>query len=136
MQQARGSKGASRSAVAFKSILFRIPLLMALLLAKSAYSYSGTATHFSALDIVTTLTSIQAVLARIGPLLSAVLFIVAGIFYALGQLFPPQKRATFQSTAFDIIIGAIIIAAISIASNGLAAASTNLLSNVTANVIS
>ncbi len=136
MQQARGSKGASRSAVAFMSILFRIPLLMALLLVKSAYSYSGTATHFSALDIVTTLTSIQAVLARIGPLLSAVLFIVAGIFYALGQLFPPQKRATFQSTAFDIIIGAIIIAAISIASNGLAAASTNLLSNVTANVIS
>ena len=136
MQQARGSKGASRSAVAFMSILFRIPLLMALLLVKSAYSYSGSATHFSALDIVTTLTSIQAVLARIGPLLSAVLFIVAGIFYALGQLFPPQKRATFQSTAFDIIIGAIIIAAISIASNGLAAASTNLLSNVTANVIS
>lgn len=85
------------------------------------------------LDIVSTLNFIQALLMHVGPILSAVLFIVAGVFFALGQLFPSHQRATFHSTAIDIIIGAIIVAVLSVAANGLAAASTQLLSNVSAN---
>lgn len=82
-------------------------------------------------SIMTTLNGVQGLLAQIGPVLSAVLFIVAGIFYAIGQLFPATKRANFHSTAIDILIGAVIVAVLSVASNSLALASTSLLSNLT-----
>ena len=66
-------------------------------------------------------------------MLSAVLFIVAGIFYAVGQLLPPSKRAMFHATTIDVIMGAVIVAVLSVASNGLAIASTHLLTNITVN---
>ncbi len=86
-------------------------------------------------DIVSTLNFVQSILTQIGPILSAVLFILAGIFYAIGQLFPTYKRATFHSASIDIIIGAIIVAVLSVASTGLAVASTHLLTNATANAL-
>ena len=70
---------------------------------------------------------------KVGPLLSAVLFVTAGIFYAIGQFFPSYKRASLHGMSIDMIIGAIVVAALSVASTGLAAASTNLLSNLTSN---
>ncbi len=85
------------------------------------------------LDILATLGQVQNLLMRIGPILSSVLFVVAGIFYALGQLFPSSKRANLHSAAIDIIIGAVIVAVLSVASTGLALASTHLLSNLTTN---
>ena len=88
------------------------------------------------LQIVTTLSSIKGILAQVGPILSAVLFIVAGVFYALGQVMPPDKRANFHSTAINIIIGAIVVGVLSVASTSLATASTHLLNNVTANSLS
>ena len=87
------------------------------------------------LDIVSTLTGLQVILAHAGPDLSAVLFIIAGIFYAVGQLFPASRRANFHSTAMDILVGAIIVAVLSVASNGFALASTQLLTNMTANAM-
>jgi hypothetical protein len=87
------------------------------------------------LDIIATLSYIQNLLAHIGPLLSAVLFIVAGMFYAIGQLLPPTKRAAFHTTTVDVLMGAIIVAVLSVASNGLALASTHLLTNVTVNSV-
>lgn len=99
--------------------------LLLLLLPGKTYAVS-----FS-LDIIATLTDIQNLLAHVGPVLSAVLFIVAGIFYAIGQLFPATKRANFHATAIDILVGAIIVAVLSVASNGLALASTHLLANIT-----
>ncbi len=82
-------------------------------------------------DIVATLTNIQTLLAHLGPVLSAILFILAGIFYAIGQLFPATKRASLHATSIDILIGAVIVAVLSVASNGLALASTHLLVNIT-----
>ncbi len=79
--------------------------------------------------IVSSLWSIQSLLAQIGPIISAVLFTLAGIFYAVGQMLPPEKRATFHTTAVNIVIGAIIVAVMSVASNGFALASANLLAN-------
>ena len=70
-------------------------------------------------------------LQRKPDLKSCLLFIIAGIFYALGQLFPSYQRASFHTTAIDIIIGAIIVAVLSFASNGFALASTHLLTNLT-----
>ena len=90
---------------------------------------------FFSLDIISTLTYIQTLLAHLGPLLSAVLFILAGMFYAIGQLLPPAKRAAFHATTVDILMGAIIVAVLSVASSGLAVASTHLLANVTSNTL-
>ncbi len=89
----------------------------------------------SASGVVSTLSYIQQLLMEIGPLLSAVLFIVAGIFYAVGQLLPPEKKAVFHTTSINVIIGAIIVAVLSVASNSLAIASTHLLTNLTANAV-
>lgn len=83
------------------------------------------------LDIISTLNYVQLLLMHVGPMISAVLFILAGIFYAIGQLFPSHQRATFHTTAIDMIIGAIIVAVLSVTSNGFAAASAHLLTNVT-----
>jgi hypothetical protein len=100
--------------------------ITALLIARPAYSQSTLT-----LDIISTLNYIQALLMRIGPLLSAVLFIIAGIFYAIGQFFPSYQRAAFHTTAGDMVIGAIIVAVLSVASTGFAVASTHLLINGT-----
>ena len=81
------------------------------------------------LDIISTLNYVQALLMHIGPLLSAILFIIAGIFYAIGQFFPAHQRASFHTTAGDMVIGAIIVAVLSVASSGFAVASTHLLAN-------
>ena len=105
----------------------KLALLVLLMVTGKTY-----ASQFS-LDIISTLSYVQNVLSHVGPMLSAVLFIIAGIFYAVGQLLPPSKRALFHTTTVDIIMGAIIVAVLSVASNGLAIASTHLLTNVTIN---
>jgi hypothetical protein len=83
----------------------------------------------STIGIVSELAYIKSVLAQVGPILGAVLFIVAGVFYAVGQVMPPDKRANFHTAAINIIIGAIIISILSVASTSLAIASSHLLSN-------
>ena len=87
------------------------------------------------LQVTPMLSQVQAILSQIGPSLSAVLFIVAGVFYALGQVLPPEKKAQFHTTAVNVIIGALVIGALSVASTSLASASTHILSNMTANSI-
>lgn len=106
-----------------------LPIFVALL----SLSRVSNAESYVNLDIISTLNYIQSLLMHVGPLLSAVLFIIAGIFYALGQLFPSHQRATFQATAVDLIIGAIIVATLSVTSTGFAVASTHLLTNLTTN---
>lgn len=102
-----------------------------LLLSAVAFSTKTASAEYVSLDIISTLNYLQGLLTHIGPLLSGILFIIAGIFYAIGQLFPAHQRATFHATSMDIIIGAVIVAVLSVASNGLALASTHLLSNLT-----
>ncbi len=110
----------------------KVPLLIALsLFAGGRVVRAG----FFSLDINSTLTYTQGILAQIGPTLSAVLFITAGIFYALGQLMPPTRRANMHSTAVDIIIGAVIVAALSVTAGSFAYASAHLLQNMSSNAL-
>ena len=81
------------------------------------------------LNILSTLSSIKLVLSQIGPILSAIMFVIAGIFYAVGQMLPYDKKASFHSTAINIIVGAVIVGALSAASTSLSIASAHLLSN-------
>ncbi len=90
---------------------------------------------FVLLNLIGTLSYIEQLLMHVGPLLSAILFITAGIFYAIGQLFPSYKRATLHTMAIDMIIGAIVVAVLSVTSNGFAIASSTLLTNLTANTL-
>lgn len=91
---------------------------------------------YVSLQVIPELTQIQIILSQVGPALSTVLFILAGVFYALGQMLPPDKKAQFHTTAVNIIIGAIVLGALSVAATSLATASTHLLQNVTANGLS
>ncbi len=81
------------------------------------------------------LTNIKMLLSQVGPILSSILFITAGIFYAIGQILPPDKRANFHTASINIIIGAVIVGVLSFASTSLATASTHLLSNVTSSQV-
>jgi hypothetical protein len=108
-----------------------VPVGAAALLAGNAYG----ATVLGSLAIVTQLNGIGALLGQIAPILSGSLFILAGVIYAIGQILPPDKKAAFHTTAVNIIIGAIVLAALSLASTGLATLSSHLLTNSTSNTI-
>lgn len=102
-------------------ILFSLGGLMSYI----RYNYAAS------IQILSDLTQVKNVLGQLGPALSAMLFIVAGIFYAVGQMLPPEKKAHFHTAAINIIIGAIVVGALSFASTSLALASTHVLSNFT-----
>lgn len=113
------------------SITWRILFPLFVFLVFFSRVSAGAATS---LDIVGQISYIKEVLSQAGPALSATLFVVAGIFYAVGQILPPEKKANFHTTAINIIIGAVVVGVLSVASNGLATASTHLLSNMSVNV--
>jgi hypothetical protein len=83
------------------------------------------------IQLLSQLNYIKVILSQVGPALSGVLFVIAGIFYAVGQMLPPDKKANFHTTAINIIIGAVVVGILSVASTSLAVASTHLLSNFT-----
>lgn len=116
----------SRKAQVLVNIIARytaIPTLALLLAARLGYAATS--------PIVAQLNGIQSILTQAGPALSAVLFILAGVFYAIGQMLPPEKKANFHTAAVNIIIGAIVVGALSVASTSLAIASTHLIGNFT-----
>lgn len=105
-----------------------IRYLILLLLGISAYTKFSYA---SGVQILSDLNQIKDVLGQLGPALSAMLFIIAGIFYAVGQMLSPDKKANFHTAAINIIIGAVVVGALSFASSSLALSSTHILSNFT-----
>ncbi|MEM0149293.1 MAG: hypothetical protein QXW10_00130 [Candidatus Micrarchaeaceae archaeon] len=107
--------------IAIRYIVF---LLLAVMIASRPAMAGST-------QILVTINSLKDTLAQVGPALSAVLFIIAGIFYAVGQMLPPDKKANFHTAAINIIIGAVVVGVLSVASTSLALASTHLLSNFT-----
>jgi hypothetical protein len=109
--------------------LVKVPLLLVLGLGTTVKAATFT------FDIMGTLNYVQQLLMHIGPMLSAVLFIIAGVFYAVGQLLPPDKRANFHTASINIIIGAIVVAVLAVTSNSLALASTQLLTNMSSNAL-
>ncbi len=112
----------------------RLKVIKYILLPIAVFVVLGSSTSFAsgpASGIINEIGYIKALLSQIGPALSATLFIVAGIFYAIGQMLPPDKKANFHTTSINIIIGAIVVAILSVASTTLASASSHLLTNMT-----
>jgi hypothetical protein len=85
------------------------------------------------LQIIPELTQVKGILSEVGPVLSGILFVVAGVFYSIGQVLPPDKKAQFHTTAVNVIIGAIVLGVLSVAATSLSVASAHLLSNLTVN---
>lgn len=103
-----------------------LPIVVFMVLASNASYAAGPAS-----GVMNEIGYVKALLSQVGPALSATLFIVAGIFYAIGQMLPPDKKANFHTTSINIIIGAIVVAILSVASTALASASSHLLTNMT-----
>lgn len=109
-----------------------VPMLKYLLLLLIGITTYARYNYAAGIQIVGDLNQVKLALGQLGPALSAMLFIVAGIFYAVGQLMPPDKKAHFHTAAINIIIGAIVVGALSLASSTLALESTHILNNFTA----
>ncbi|MCL5090057.1 MAG: hypothetical protein M1382_02700 [Candidatus Marsarchaeota archaeon] len=127
MKQQKTMTGVFRLPAIAKRV-FRIILpfvITAMILVKVSAAQSASS------GIISQITYIKEVLSQVGPALSALLFVLAGIFYAIGQILPYDKKANFHTTAINIIIGAVVVGVLSVASNTLATASTHLLSNFT-----
>ena len=103
--------------------LIRLLPLMLMVMVFFRPSYGATP------QIISDISQVKGVLGQLGPALSAMLFVVAGIFYAIGQMLPPDKKANFHTAAINIIIGAIVVGVLSFASTSLSTASTHILSN-------
>lgn len=117
------------------NFLFRIAAPVGLLVSMTLTRIVSADSGFVVLGILQQLNSIGTLLTEIATILSVALFVLAGIFYAIGQIMPPDKKAAFHTTSVNIIIGAIVLAALSVASTGLANSSGHLLINATSNTI-
>ena len=114
--------------------LFRlaVPVGVAVSLALTGNANAASlASGLVSLQITTQLGGISATLTAIATALAVALFILAGIFYAIGQIMPPDKKATYHTTCVNILIGAVVLSALSFAATGLANTSAHLLVNAT-----
>jgi hypothetical protein len=109
-----------------------VPMLKYLLLLLLGITTYARLNYAAGAQVLSDLDQVKAVLSQLGPAMSAMLFIIAGIFYAIGQMLPPDKKAHFQAAAINIIIGAVVVGALSFASTSLALSSTQILTNFTA----
>ncbi|MGB9703405.1 MAG: hypothetical protein ACP5HJ_03935 [Candidatus Micrarchaeia archaeon] len=66
------------------------------------------------------LSDVKNTLTEIGPVMSSIMFALAGIVYAIAQLLPYDKKAKLDSTAINLIIGAIVVGVLTLASGNLA----------------
>lgn len=79
------------------------------------------------MGVIETLTGIQSVLLQIGPILSVILIVCGGIAYGLAQTQPSDQRGKYITTAYALIAGGIVVAAITGAAGLIAENSANLL---------
>jgi uncharacterized membrane protein SirB2 len=73
--------------------------------------------------------SILDVLSTIAPAIATILIILGGIIYGLAQTQPPEIRGKWQAAGISMVIGGIIVAAITFAASSIESASSNLLTS-------
>lgn len=66
-------------------------------------------------------------LLNLGPSVSVILIVLGAITYGIAQTQPAQMRGKWQSTAAGMIIGGIIVAALTGAASVIAASSATVL---------
>ncbi len=80
-----------------------------------------------AIGLETTATNIATFLTTIAPVISLILLVLGGIVFGLAQTQPPETRGKWQTTAISMMIGGVIVAAISGAATVIQQTSAGLL---------
>jgi|GEM_PF-529536 len=75
-------------------------------------------------------TNIAAFLQNIAPIISLIMIVLGGITYGLAQTQPSEMRGKWQTAAVSMVIGGIIIAAISGAAELIQSTSSQALTPV------
>ncbi|MEM4348343.1 MAG: hypothetical protein QXN37_02125 [Candidatus Anstonellaceae archaeon] len=79
------------------------------------------------MSLVETLAGIEGALLDIGPIISVILIVLGGLSYGFAQIQPADQRGKFITTAYALITGGIVVAAITGAANLIAEQSSTLL---------
>jgi hypothetical protein len=81
------------------------------------------------MPVVETLTSIENILLQIGPIVSVILIVLGGLAYGIAQTQPSDQRGKYITTAYALIAGGIVVAAITGAATFIASQSTTLITD-------
>ena len=81
------------------------------------------------MPVVETLTSIENVLLQIGPIVSVILIVLGGLAYGMAQTQPSDQRGKYITTAYALIAGGSVVAAITGAATFIATQSTTLITD-------
>lgn len=71
--------------------------------------------------------NIASLLSNVAPTISIILIILGGITYGLAQTQPPEMRGKWQTAAISMVIGGVIVAAITAAAGFIQETSAGLL---------
>jgi len=79
------------------------------------------------MGLVDSLAGVEGTLLQIGPIISVILIVLGGLSYGLAQAQPSDQRGKYITTAYALIAGGIVVAAITGAATLIASNSANLL---------
>ena len=85
--------------------------------------------------VVETLSSIENILLQIGPIVSVILIVLGGLAYGMAQTQPSDQRGKYITTAYALIAGGIVVAAITGAATFIASQSTTLITDKPATIV-
>ena len=85
--------------------------------------------------IVSTLSLVRDTLLQIGPIVSVILIVLGGLAYGLAQTQPSDQRGKYITTAYALIAGGIVVAAITGAASFIATQSQYLITDQPATAI-
>ncbi|MFA6489206.1 MAG: hypothetical protein WCT52_00830 [Candidatus Micrarchaeia archaeon] len=77
--------------------------------------------------VVDTLTGIQTDLTSVGYAFSIILIVLGGLVYGFAQMQPSDQRGKYITAAYGMIIGGVVVAAITGAASGISSTSKTLL---------
>ena len=77
--------------------------------------------------MVETMTGIEGVLLQLGPIISVILIVLGGLAYGIAQTQPSDQRGKYITTAYALIAGGVVVAAITGAATLIAGSSATLL---------
>ena len=77
--------------------------------------------------VVDTLTGVQTDLTSVGYAFSIILIVLGGLVYGFAQMQPSDQRGKYVTAAYGMIIGGVVVAAITGAATGISNSSKTLL---------
>ncbi|MFA4982882.1 MAG: hypothetical protein WC588_01570 [Candidatus Micrarchaeia archaeon] len=79
------------------------------------------------MGVLDTLTGIESLLLQLGPVVSVILIVLGGLAYGLAQTQPSDQRGKYITTSYALIVGGVVVAAVTGAATMIASSSATLL---------